>query len=109
MAWISYLWVERVETKTNENTNLTAQGNTPPVSSEKVGTLGISPSNRGFRWWFTYTDIHGHEITMSGPVDDYVTPKELLEFIKNKPADKQVKFTGIEYFPDESPYARFEY
>lgn len=110
MAWISYLWVERVETKTNENTKLTVQGNTPPVSSEKVGTLGIASSDSYcVNWWFTYTDGHGREITMSGPLDDYVKPEELLEFIKNKPADKQVKFTGIEYFPDESPYAIFEY
>lgn len=35
MAWISYLWVERVETKTNENTNLTVQGNTPPRIKRK--------------------------------------------------------------------------
>ncbi len=109
MARISYLWVQRTEIKGNENTNLTALGNTLPASFEKVGNLGISPSDWCTRWWFTYTNIYGHEITMSGPVNEYVTPKELVEFIKNKPADKQVKFVGVEYFSDESPYAIFEY
>lgn len=109
MAWISYLWVRQTEIKANKNPNFKVMGNVPPVANEKVGTLGISPSLGEFRWWFAYTDNQGREITMSGPVDEYVTPKELLEFIKNKPADKQVKFVGIEYFPDESPYAKFEY
>lgn len=109
MARISYLWVQRTEIKASETPNLTMGAQESPVSPERMGALGISPSDWCTRWWFTYTDSYGREITMTGPVNEYVTPKELVEFIKNKPADKQVKFVGVEYFSDESPYARFEY
>lgn len=109
MARISYLWVQRTDIRAGEKGALIVISPKPPAPKELVGTLGISPSIRGFKWWFACANSDGYEIVMSGPVDDYVTQKELLEFIKNKPTDKQVKFTGIEYFPDESPYARFEY
>jgi hypothetical protein len=109
MARISYLWVQRTDIRECKSGKLIVISPNPPAQKGLEGTLGISPSIRGFNWWFTHADTDGFETTMSGTVGEFVSPKELVEFIKNKPADKPVKFVGAEYFPDESPYAIFEY
>lgn len=109
MARISYLWVQRTDIRAGEKGTLIVISPKPPAQKGMEGTLGISPSIRGFNWWFTHTDSDGFETTISGTVNEYGSPKELLEFIRNKPADKQVKFVDVGYFADESPYAIFEY